>query len=247
MTRAIRTLLIISALNFVPVPVAADAIVPGSLAAVEGNTNNGFPFNVFNHSFLSMRYQQVYAASEFGLDPIYIEAMLFRPDSDTGNAFSTSFTSVQVNLSTTPLGPDTLSPTFAANVGPNDTIVRSGALTLSSADVAVPGNTRAFDVLIPFTTPFLYNPSLGNLLLDVRLITDIASTQFDAHNLVGDSVSRVYAGGSTSTTGTTDTLGLVTMFQTSAVNAVPDPASSLSLIMMGIGGLLAARRWTNRI
>ena len=212
-------------------PAAADAIVPASLAAVEGNTNNIYPFN-----FGSMRYQQVYAASEFGLDPIYIDAMLFRPDSEAGDAFSTVLASVQVNLSTTSLGPDTLSNEFAANVGLNDTIVRSGALPLSSADVAGPGNTRAFDVFIPFTTPFLYNPASGNLLLDIRLSAS-ASTPFDANFVIGDSVSRAYAFGSASTTGTADTLGLVTKFQTSPVNAVPDPASSLSLIIMGIGGL----------
>ena len=37
MTRAMRTLLVLTFLGFVPVPAAADTIVPGSLTAVEGN------------------------------------------------------------------------------------------------------------------------------------------------------------------------------------------------------------------
>jgi hypothetical protein len=31
-----------------------------------------------------------------------------------------------------------------------------------------PGNTRLFDIVYPFSTPFLYNPADGNLCLDVQ-------------------------------------------------------------------------------
>ena len=246
MTRAIRTLLILLALNFAPVPVAADIIVPSSLVNVEGNANNGFPFNILDHGRTSMRYQQVYLASEFGPDALNIEAMLFRPDGGnggSGNPFSTVLPNAQINLSTTPNGPDGLSSTFADNVGLDDTNVHAGSLALSSADAAGPGNTRAFDIIIPFTTPFFYNPALGNLLLDVRVVGGL-STQFDANETFGDSVSRVFSDDSAASTGIPDTLGLVTKFQTSPVNAVPDPASSMSLLMMGFSGLFAARRWT---
>jgi hypothetical protein len=191
-----------------------------------------------------MRYQQVYAASEFGLDPIFIEAMLFRPDSDTGAAFSANHPSVQINLSTTLNGPDTLSSTFASNVGLDDTIVRSGALSFSSVDAPGPGNTRAFDILIPFTIPFLYNPALGNLLVDVRIdaATEL-STQFDAENTFGDSTSRVFAtAGSGSLSGAVDTRGLVTQFQTSPVNGVPDAGSTLLFLGAAILGLNELRR-----
>jgi hypothetical protein len=240
MKRSLSIFDLVSGLSFLPVPAAADFIVPGSLAAVEGNLNNAFPFNTGSE----MRYQQVYAAAEFGSDPFWIDAILFRPDSEFGDAFAKSYPSVQINLSTTSAAPDGLSNTFAANVGADDTIVRSGLLTLSSADMVGPGTTRAFDILIPFTTSFLYNPTLGNLLLDVRTANSAGfATQFDAHNVVGDSVSRVFAFGATTPSGGTDSLGLVTKFQTSSVNAVPDPASSFLLLVMGIGSVLTVRRW----
>jgi len=245
MTSSLRNLLVVAALSFVPIPVSADVIVPGALAAVEGNSNNGFPFNSVSFSSSEMRYQQVYAASEFGSDPLLIDAILFRPDSQNGNPFLNSYANIRVDLSTTSAAPDGLSSTFANNVGADNTTVRSGPFTLSSLDVAGPGNTREFDILIPFIAPFLYNPTLGNLLLDVRLVTNTASTQFDAHVVSGDSISRAWAYDDDALTSLgTDSSGLVTKFQTSSVNAVPDPGSSLSLLLMGIGSVFAARRFT---
>jgi hypothetical protein len=115
---------------------------------------------------------------------------------------------VQINLSTTPKAPDGLSTTFASNVGNNDTVVFSGALSLSSA---ASGSPAAFDVLIPFTTAFFYNPAAGNLLLDVRNSGGGTSSQFDAVSATGDSVSRAY-NPVNSSTGSTETFGLVTEF-----------------------------------
>jgi hypothetical protein len=244
--RSLSVLLVVFTLSSVPAPVAADAIVPISLAAVEGNASTVFPFVTAG----SMRYQQVYAASEFGPTSIWIDAILFRPDSGAGQPFFSTFPSVQVNLSTTSAGLDGLSSTFAANVGADNTMVRSGPVTLSSVDVVGPGNTRAFDIIIPFTTSFLYNPTLGNLLLDVRVGTSFASVNpLDAHSVVGDSISRTYAFDMNALVGNVnDTSGLVTKFQTHAVSAVPDAAASLPLLVMGVGSVLfAARRWGTSI
>jgi|SRR5690242_8545293 hypothetical protein len=60
----------------------ADIIVRGTDASVEGDFANGFPFN----GLASVRYQQVYGASEFGTVPILITGIAFRPDAG-GSAF----------------------------------------------------------------------------------------------------------------------------------------------------------------
>ena len=189
-------------------------VVPNANANVVGNSGNSYPFNI---GASNMRYQQVYAASQFGAVPAggaFLTALSFRVDAGW-TAFAATLPGILINLSTTAKAPDGLDVTFANNVGLNDTLVYSGALPLSSA---ASGSPAAFDILIPLTTPFWYNPAAGNLLLDVRNSGGGSSSQFDAVSTANDSVSRVY-GGVDSSSGGTDTLGLVTEF-TLAVSTI---------------------------
>jgi photosystem II stability/assembly factor-like uncharacterized protein len=184
-------------------------VVPNSLVTTEGNSGNSYPFNIGTNN--TMRYQQVYAASQFGALPpggTNLIGIAFRVDAGWGS-FTSTLPSIQINLSTTPRQPDGLSTSFANNVGADDTVVFRGPLTLSSL---ASGSPAAFDIIIPFTTQFRYNPNLGNLLLDVRNPGGGSISQPDAVSVTGDSVSRAYGFGYTSTTGSTDTLGLVTEF-----------------------------------
>lgn len=226
---------------FAPTASADLIVVPNSLAAVEGNSNNGFPFNITPFGLASQRYQQVYNANQF-TNAGMITAITFRPDADTGNAFASVLSNVQINLSTTSAGPDGLSSTFASNVGGNNQTVFSGALALSSADTAGPGGTRAFDITIALNTPFFYDPSQGNLLLDVRNFAGGTTTQFDAHTVTGDSISRGFTnvvGGVGNATGLTDTSGLVTQFQ---IQAVPEPVSMIVFGGLAVAGIVGYRR-----
>ena len=193
-------------------------VAPNSLAGVEGNAGNSYPFNIGTNP-PTMRYQQVYAASEFDAVPAggaYITGIAFRRDAGWGT-FSATLPAVQIHLSTTANGPDTLSTTFANNVGRDDTVVFSGALSLSSAGA---GSPAPFDILIPFTTAFFYNPGAGNLLLDVRNSAGGTSSQFDAVSAAADSVSRVY-NRIDFATGTSDTIGLVTEFVVQSASQAP--------------------------
>ncbi len=212
-------------------------VVPNSLAAAEGNSNNAFPFNIDRFGHASMRYQQVFDSSEFSTlsGPSLLTQIAFRPDSSDGSAFSSLLASIQINFSTTAGSPDALSSTFATNVGSDDMVVFNGPLALSSADIAGPGGTRAFDIIINLTTPFLYDPAAGDLLLDVRNFAGGLTTQFDAH-VSGDSVSRVWVGNVGSSTGSPDTLGLVAQF---TFESVPEPGT---LALLALGLLVVARR-----
>src|SRR5690348_12595706 len=90
----------------ISVPLYGDVIVPGSLTSVEGNSNNSFPLNLSAFGLTSQRYQQVYAASQFGSVPLLITGIAFRPDPEFGAAFSTILGNVQIDLSTTTPAPD---------------------------------------------------------------------------------------------------------------------------------------------
>ncbi len=224
----------------------ADIVVPTAQALVEGNGNNAFPFNITLFGSSSQRYQQVYRASEFP-GPFLITDLEFRPDASFGAAFSSTLPSIRIDFCTTPLAPDGLSATFATNCASNDTIVFGGPagapLTLSSSFTGPAGGPKAFDIVILLTTPYLYNPASGNLLLDVRNFGGGSTTQFDAESTVGDSVSRVYGAPVGSTSGSTDSLGLVTRFSGAPLLVVPEPGT-LALVGIAAAGLAWRRRKT---
>jgi hypothetical protein len=213
-------------------------VVPNSARTTEGDTNNSFPFNIGIIGIPSQRYQQVYAASQFGGLPSgggLITQIIFRPDATFGNAFTSTLPDIQLDLSTTSAPDDGLSTTFANNVGANDTVVFArGPLTLSSGFTGPPGGPKAFDIIITLTTPFFYNPAMGNLLLDVRNFGGGSTTVFDAVSPLGDGVSRVFSALNVNEpTGITDSAGLVTGFI-----IVPEPDSAV-LLLAGGGTLLA--------
>jgi len=216
-------------------------VVPFFDTTTEGNDNNGFPFNIGNSS---MRYQQVYGATDFVLGgvatPQNITQIAFRPDASAGGAFSSTLLSIQIDLSTTSKAPDGLSTTFADNVGANDTVVFGPA-----------AGPKAFDIVVNLSTPFLYDPTKGNLLLDVRNFSGGTATFLDAQITQGDSISRVLSDwpGSTvsSSTGTADTIGLVTQFTFGAASVVPEPPTGTLIgvgagMMFGYRSLLVRRR-----
>lgn len=216
----------------------ADAsVIPNALVAAEGNeaseflTGNGAP---------AVRYQQVFAASQFSR-PGLITEIAFRPDAVKGQAFSTTLPNTRISLSTTSTAPDSLSATFANNIGPDETVVYSGNLAISSSDTAGPGGTRSFDIVISLSTPYAYNPGLGNLLFDFQRDAsplDPIGVSFDAHDQMGDSISRAYGSRSSSTaTLGVDTVGLVARF-----TLVPEPNSLLLGALASLHLLVARRR-----
>ena len=145
----------------------ADVVAPNANESVEAGSNNRFPLLVEG----GMRYQQVYTASEFSsFSPggELITGIAFRPDSGSGAAFGpVTVNDLTISLSTTAAVPDLLSSTFADNLGADNTQVFSGGATISSLDSPGPGNTRAFDVQINFSTPIplqsrQWEPSAGH-------------------------------------------------------------------------------------
>jgi hypothetical protein len=221
---------------------AATVVVPNNLALTEGNLDNGFPFNLDVFEQSSQRYQQVFAASNFASfsDPQLITQIAFRPDARMGNPFTSTISNILIELSTTGAAPDRLSTTFADNVGADRTTVFSGSLSLSSANTGPANGPKDFDIVINLQNPFLYNPTLGNLLLDVSNFSGGRTTQFDAHFMGGDSVARVFSlsGNVNEATGSTDSLGLVAQFTLAPV-PVPEPTSGMGLLAIGTLGALS--------
>jgi hypothetical protein len=154
--------------------------------------------------------------------------------------FSSTLTSIEIDLSTTSASPGSLSTTFANNIGGDDTVVfPKGPLSLSSNFTPAAGGSKAFDIVITLTTPFSYDPSKGNLLLDVMNFSGGTTTVFDADG-ASSQVSRLFSttsSGVNDATGETDNIGLVTQFVFTSPSAVPEPALP---IVCGAGLLAVA-------
>ena len=152
-------------------------VAPGAQAVTEGSISNFYPFgmdstNPLNQGALvSQRYQQAYDASLFSgyTAPLTISRIAFRPDIEYGSAFTTTLLDIQINMSTTPLALGSLTGVFANNLGSDDmVVVNRGTLTLSSGFTGPAGGPMDFDIFIDLDTPFTYDPTAGNLLMDVR-------------------------------------------------------------------------------
>ena len=98
---------------------------------------------------------------------------------------------MQINLSTTTERADGLSPIFSENVGADDTVV------FGPASWFFPANAGGF---FQPSRPFRYNPLLGNLLMDVRILDGSGppdarnnNAALLAYNSSTDEVSTVWA------------------------------------------------------
>lgn len=171
----------------------------------------------------------------FATDLCNITGSFFRADPGTGPVDWT-FATVDVYVSTSPNSPSSMSTTFANNIGPDNTLVFSGTnVTLSDAGCSGPG-VCPFDMSIPFTTPFDYNPANGSLLVEL-VATGFVGTGFnDAVGFSGPEnvVARVVATGTTATTGTLGFGNSITEF---TFTPVPEPAS-WTMMAAGAAALL---------
>ena len=239
-----------AAASLAAVPAYADVVVPSAQATTEGNSASSDLFGMINIG----RYQQVYSAAEFGASPVLLTSLAFRTNGvSTGNLFegvgrpTTRIFEGSFNLSTTSKAVDGLSTNFAANRGADALdVIGRGDIVFSTA-AAMDGDVRAFDVVFNFDNPFLYDPSAGNLLLDINDFSGGSvfsnGTPLDAQFTPGDSVSNLYVTNSNTNDGRTSTKGYITKFG-AGVAAVPEPATwAMMLVGFGlIGGTLRRRR-----
>lgn len=239
------------ALSGLPIsPVAAQTTV------VVGNLQNSFggnviPFGTGSNFSYPEEYQQIYGAGAFA-GTLAITSVSFASVSGVIPARSLDATyDLTVSLSQTAASPSAPSTIYADNRGLDYTTVFHGTVTRTLV-----GTKDTFDLTIP-TSTFNYDPTLGNLLLDIQVNTPpTVSRDFPAFAIDNNSnLSRVqtYSGTTSADAG----LGLVTRFMTGANNfqsgpplppmtsAAPEPSplAVLGLTAFGaLGFVLKARR-----
>ena len=162
-------------------------VVPPGLEDVEGST--GFVGGPAPPDLNGLRSHEVHPASYFsGLTEGHntIVSIRLRPDREVTSPLTFIDDDFELLLSTTSAAPNTLSTTFAENIGADETLVYSGAIQFVTDGVGPPDGPLPFDYLINFQTPFVYDPDQGNLLLEFRFSPDSISQGqdgpfFDGH------------------------------------------------------------------
>lgn len=194
-------------------------------APVPANSGNQFPFGSPVGANKGTRYQQVYASTEFtaGL----ITGVRFFRTSATNGTGNVSDAQWQYALSTTSKAVNQLSRrNFQSNLGADNATVT----VFETRDVNIPfGGSYT----INFDVPFYYDPTLGNLLLDISVnnIAKRGDVFFDSHfDTFGNISSRSHDFGAGF-----ESTGMVTEFLRASSTVVPEP----STYAMMAGGLLA--------
>ena len=208
------------------------------LVNTEGNSSSTRPIGLSVTPVLE--YQQVFGSSLFGTSPVLISSFAFRLDVGyvPGPISPINLTSLQVIMSTTSAGVDGLSTTLASNLGGDQTVVINNPSGFSqpSTTVKTNGITYDFNYVFTFATPFLYDPTQGNLLFDIQSTFGAGfwNNAFDATLSNTDQTSTAFT---TSGTPATSTLGLVVQFTYTTPTPEPEMLSLLFASLMGLGAL----------
>ncbi|MBM6578280.1 PEP-CTERM sorting domain-containing protein [Microvirga sp. SRT01] len=224
---------------------AADIVTITPNPAPSGQAQSPAPFTYRGTS--GSRTQQVYASSFFS-GPQMLTSLAFR--STPGFRNGANYASVNISLSTTMFGDETgtpLSADFSSNIGSDVTRVYQGAISFAAP------TTDGFEYIVNFENAFRYDPSMGNLLLDVTIPVGSSVdgpgfflASYDTANSFDDgvySVNSVFDGAATS--GIANTAATITQFTgTALAGAVPEP-DTWALMIGGfgvVGGAMRRRR-----
>ena len=151
---------------------AQSVVLPASANGVAGNGSNAFPWGINATAWPGLRIQSIYDSSNFTSQavtgPILITNVKWRANDVATSWTGGVFQGATVALGTAAVDHVAATTNFTGNVGPDYTVVASGAVTLlpgTGNGVGAPG-PYVVDVVV--NPPFLYDPNAGDLVVDTR-------------------------------------------------------------------------------
>ncbi len=138
-------------------------VSPSEADGIDGNGGGGEFDNIPFHVMWS------YPATDFGVNKGMVTLFSARPDAILVTEPQVSYYQhAEFRLSTTPNAAPDLDPVFANNVGDDMKLVYDGPFSVATEDtLPFSGPPRPFTYDINMYQPFYYDPSLGNLLVDL--------------------------------------------------------------------------------
>lgn len=214
---------------------AGTLVVPNGLDNVEGDTS---AIGLFGGD--QQRTQVIYGYQQFSLFPAegaYITELQFRMEGTHLSGFSAG-ADLEVHLSTTQRGGESLSPVFAANVGADDQVVLPRTILQLHSD-AVPGGPNSFSVVIPLPNKFYYSPANGSLLMDAFVYSAAAVPNLDWKLGSSDGVSAAVGPVNGQLASVVSNSGLVTRF---VFEPIPEPSTVLLIFPAALLILITRRK-----
>ncbi|HEU4418151.1 MAG TPA: hypothetical protein VFT55_04385 [Planctomycetota bacterium] len=171
--------------TFHPVPAHADV--------VDGHRSSSIPFGS-----PGFRTQILVDATHIGPNGAVLNSLSFRLDRQSSSALGPAqVPNVTIELSHTSVAIGSLSTTFATNVTGPTTVVFQGTVSVPAPQVGFAG-PLPWNIVIPFTQPYSFATSQGNLLIDIVGANPggggLATPELDVVQ-VGGSATRFGTGG----------------------------------------------------
>jgi hypothetical protein len=160
-----RTLItVIFALAFLVSALLSQKTIPQRFLKVEGESLTSFPFG----RSTSVRYQQYFGPSYFGVGTTIIKEIAFRPEG--GKSFKKKGIEMEIRCSTGPMKPENMSSVFAKNRGKDELLVFKRRVLQLPAIVATT-KPAPFSYRFVFDKPFSLDPQKGGLLVEFVLMS----------------------------------------------------------------------------
>jgi PKD repeat protein len=189
---------LLGAFAFAAIASAQTITIPNGFASTEGNSSTAYPWNR-NAAVIHVQYcfDSSHFTSQSVNFPIVINRLKWRANSTTAASTGGTYATATVDMSTAAFDQAAITTTFATNHGPNRANVYTGpvaVLATPSIPTTTPLTPNIYYVDLTIT-PFLYDPTAGDLLIDVAIpasvFTGTSTTALDCQT-TGALVSRMY-------------------------------------------------------
>ncbi|MCA8978133.1 MAG: PKD domain-containing protein [Planctomycetes bacterium] len=160
-----------SCLTAAPVVAQSSVVIPVGFASTPGNSANYYPWGTSASGWNGLRLLATYGAVNFTgqniTAPILIDRLQWRPDDQAPAVSGGTFTVATVEMSTSPVGWRAVTTNIAADHGPDRAVVYSGPVVYAPTTGGISWTPQSRCVDVTLTSPFLYDPLAGDLVIDV--------------------------------------------------------------------------------